>query len=91
MMIQSVKTLILFKQFKLNGITYDGDQCTSKGVYTREANDELEAFMNSKQNFVTYGCKPLREPGADSLQALYALTKVLSDTKITDSSKIEFK
>ena len=47
--------------------------------------------MNSKQNFVTYGCKPLREPGADSLQALYALTKVLSDVKITDSSKIEFK
>ena len=70
---------------------YDGDQVTIKGVYTREANDELEKFMASKQNLVTYGCKPLREPGADSIQAMYALTKILSDVKVTDSKAIEFK
>lgn len=47
--------------------------------------------MNSKSNFVTFGCAPLREPGADTYQAIYALTKVLSDTKITDSKSIVFK
>ena len=70
------------------GGDYDGDQCTCKGVYTREANEELRQFMNSKQNFITFGGDPLREPGADSIQAMYALTKILSTTKVTDSIKI---
>ena len=72
------------------GGDFDGDQCTCKGVYTREANDELDEFMKSKQNFVTFGCKPLKSPGADSIQAMYALTKVLSDTTITPSDKIMY-
>lgn len=73
------------------GGDYDGDQCTCKGVYTREANKELDEFMNSKQNFITFGGSPLREPGADSMQAIYALTKVLSTTAITKSSAIQYK
>ena len=82
-----------FSNLYLSGIggDFDGDQCTIKGVYTREANEELDNFMSSKQNLVTYGCKPLREPGADSIQAMYALTKILSDVKVTDSKAIEFK
>lgn len=70
------------------GGDYDGDQITCKGVYTREANDELEQFMSSKQNFIDFGCKPLRESTADVIQSIYALTKVLSDTKLTTT--IEF-
>lgn len=73
------------------GGDYDGDQVTCKGVYTREANEELRTFMNNKQNFITFGCKPLREPGSDSLQSIYALTKVLSTTKITKSEAIQYK
>ncbi len=46
--------------------------------------------MNSKENFITFGCAPLREPGSDVIQAMYALTKVLSTTKITDSSNIQY-
>ena len=82
-----------FSNVYLAGIggDYDGDQVTVKGVYTREANDELEHFMYSKQSFVTYGGKPLKEPGSDSIQALYALTKVLSDTKLTNSEAIQYK
>lgn len=72
------------------GGDFDGDQCTCKGVYTREANDELEQFMHSKQNFVTFGCKPLKQPGSDSIQAMYALTKVLSYATITPSDKIMY-
>lgn len=47
--------------------------------------------MNSKQNFVTFGAKPLREPGSDSIQSIYALTKILSTVKVTPSDKIQYK
>jgi hypothetical protein len=70
------------------GGDFDGDQVTCKGVYTREANDELENYMNSKENFITFGAKALKSPGDDSIKALYALSKVLSDAKITPSEKI---
>ncbi len=47
--------------------------------------------MNSKQNFITFGCAPLRGPGSDSYQAIYALTKILSTVNVTPSDKIEYK
>ena len=46
--------------------------------------------MNSKENFITFGCAPLREPGSDLIQSMYALTKVLSTTNITDSKFIQY-
>ena len=70
---------------------YDGDQVTVKGVYTREANDELERYMNSKENFLTFGGKPSREPGSDSIQAMFALTRILSTVNVTPSDKITYK
>lgn len=73
------------------GGDFDGDQVTCKGVYTREANAELDNFMNSKQNYITFGCEPLREPGSDTYQSLYALTKILSTVKVTPSDKIQYK
>ena len=63
--------------------------CTIKGVYTREANDELKEFMLSKQNFVSFGVSPTRASEGDVIQAIYALTRVLSDTKLTKG--ISFK
>ena len=66
------------------------DQVTCKGVYTTEANEELRNFMNSKENFITFGCAPLREPGSDVLQSIYAITKVLSTTKITPEENIQY-
>lgn len=81
-----------FSNMYLSGIggDYDGDQCTCKGVYTREANDELRELMNAKQNFITYGCAPLREPGGDCFHSMYALTKLLSTVKVTPSKDIVF-
>lgn len=73
------------------GGDYDGDQITCKGVYTIEANEELKEFMNSKQNFINFGCKPLRESTADVLQSIYALTKILSTTKVTPTASINYK
>lgn len=82
-----------FSNLHLSGIggDFDGDQVTCKGVYTREANDELRAFMSNKQNFITFGCKPIKELGSDSYQSIFALTRVLSSTNITDTDKIEYK
>lgn len=81
-----------FSNCYLSGIggDYDGDQCTCKGVYTTEANEELKNFMNSKENYITFGCAPLREPGSDVLQSIYALTKILSTTSVTDSKDIVY-
>lgn len=81
-----------FSNLYLNSIggDFDGDQCTCKGVYTREANDELKAYQNSKANFVTFGCAPLKVPGDDSVQAMYALTKILSTVNVTPSDKITY-
>ena len=62
---------------------FDGDSIVSKGIYTEEANAEVEAFMNSKANFVNFGCKPSKTAGDDVGQSIYALTKVLSDTHLT--------
>lgn len=56
-----------------------------------EANEELKEFMNSKQNFMDFGCKPLRSSTADVIQSIYALTKVLRDTNITSSKSIQYK
>ena len=64
------------------GGDYDGDQVTCRGVYTREANDELEANINSKGNFIGFGCDPIRMSTGDAIQAAYALTKVLSNTSL---------
>ena len=73
------------KQYKRLDISYDGDQITVKGVYTEEANQELEEFMNSKQNFITFGGKPSKASEGDAIQSIYAFTKVLSDTKLTQN------
>ena len=70
---------------------FDGDTVTSKGVYTVEANEELREFSNSKQNFIDFGCGPLRTSSGDAIQSIYALTKVLNDTRLTASKNIQYK
>ena len=78
-----------FSNLYLEGMggDYDGDQVTVKGVYTEEANQELEEFMNSKQNYVTFGCKPSKASAGDAIQSIYVFTKILSDANITKDIK----
>lgn len=73
------------------GGDFDGDQVTCKGVYTLEANEELKEFMNSKQNFMDFGCGPLRASEGDVIQSIFALTRILSDVKVTPSKSIQYK
>lgn len=57
-----------------------------------EANEELREFMHSNANFMDFGCKPLRDSTGDAIQSVYALTKILNDTKskITPSENISY-
>ena len=45
--------------------------------------------MLSKQNFVSFGVTPTRASEGDVIQSIYAITRVLSDTKLT--KEITFK
>lgn len=65
---------------------------TIKGIFTTEANDELDRVMNSKYNFITSGNTGIRESSNEAIQSLYNLTLILEDDakKMTPSSSISF-
>lgn len=65
------------------GADYDGDTVSMKGVYTIEANKEIEEFVSSKKNFIDLGCKNIRKSEGDVIQSVYSFTKVLSSTKLS--------
>lgn len=71
------------------GGDYDGDTVSSKGVFLREANEELIEYMNSKAFYVALGGKNVRAVEKVGLQTIYSLTRVLPGTNITPSDKIE--
>ena len=44
-----------------------------------------------KKNFVSFGCGNIRNVGADVVQSLYSLTKILPQDEKTLSSSIAFE
>ena len=69
---------------KLMGADYDGDQITVSGIFSVEANKELEDFSNSNGQFITLSGMNGRVSGGEAVQAMYDLTLVLPDTKLTN-------
>jgi hypothetical protein len=65
---------------------------TIKGIYTEEANEELNKVMNSKYNYITTANKGIRTTSNEGIQALYNLTLLLpADAgKLTPSKEITF-
>lgn len=63
------------------GGDYDGDQVTVKGVWTVEANDELDKTLNSKKQYIGLTGKNVRTGSNEAIQALYSLTLLLDDSK----------
>ena len=61
----------------------DGDQTSVKGIFTREANEELDAFRASKANYITMGGVNIRKSSNEAVNAIYNMTKVLPGTKLT--------
>ena len=58
------------------GADYDGDQVQIRGVFTTEANEECEKYMNSKSQYITLLGNNIRVQGKETIQSLYCLTKV---------------
>ena len=57
------------------------DQVTVKGVWTNEANAELEKQLNSKKHYIGLTGKNVRTGSNEAIQSLYSLTMLLSDSK----------
>lgn len=63
------------------GGDYDGDQVSVKGVWTQEANDELNKFVSSVSNYIDLGGVNIRVSTNEAVQSLYCLTKILPQDK----------
>lgn len=68
------------------GGDYDGDQVSVTGIYTVEANEEIDKKMKSLVLFVDLGGGSVKESTKEAVQAIYSLTKILESDKdkITD-------
>ena len=67
------------------GGDYDGDQVSVRGVWTEEANEELDKFSSSISNYIDLGGINIRVSTNEAVQSLYCMTKILPD----DMSKIQ--
>ena len=54
---------------------FDGDQITSKFIFSKEANEDAEKVMFSKSNILTIDGASIRSIGNEGIQTLYTLTK----------------
>ena len=63
---------------------FDGDMITVKLAYAIESNQELEKYMNSNAQYITLAGTNGRTADKEAIQAMYNLTLVLPDTKLTD-------
>jgi hypothetical protein len=66
------------------GGDYDGDQVTIKGVYSEEANAELDRYMNSKSFMIGLNGECVRKTTKEGIQALYSMTMVLPGSNLTE-------
>ena len=63
---------------------FDGDQVTVKMPFSVEANKELEQHLNSNGQFIALNGENARIATNEAIQAMYNITLVLPDTKLTD-------
>ena len=66
------------------GGDYDGDQVSVKGIYSAEANAELDQQMNSKIHYIGLDGISVMDVGKEAKQSLYCLTMVLPNSNLTD-------
>ena len=74
-----------FRQYKMTAVKYRLK--FSSGLFP---NMETKGYiciglkrmlMKSKENFLSFGCKPTKTSTADVIQSMYALTKILNPDK----------
>ena len=67
------------------GGDYDGDTCSVKGIYTDEANAELEKHLNSLGHWIGLDGNWAIKAFAQAIDAVYAMTMGVPDMKkLTD-------
>lgn len=66
------------------GGDYDGDQVSVKGIYSAEANAELDQQMNSKIHYIGLDGISVMDVGKEAKQSLYCLTMVLPNSNLTE-------
>ena len=66
---------------RIINIILDGDQTTIKGVFSEEANEELEKQLGSKSHYFNLGGKGVRTSTKEAIQSLYNLTLCLDEDK----------
>lgn len=57
------------------GGDHDGDQITSKILFSKEANEEAERIMHRKSNVMSIEGTFIRKTGNEGIQALYTMTR----------------
>ena len=65
------------------GGDYDGDQTTSKIIWSQEANEECEQLMNKQSFFITPSGQNIREIELEAIQTFYTMTKEPKETDRT--------
>lgn len=85
-----VDTLLICNAYLFScGGDYDGDQMTVKGIYSVEANQELEKQLNSKIHCISLGGSNIMSVTNEGMQALYNLTLILPDDQNKMTEKVE--
>ena len=66
-----------FSATYLNGLDgdFDGDQVTTKGIFSQEANEEAEQKMMAKTNLITINGGIIRSIGNEAIQTLFTMTR----------------
>ena len=59
----------------------DGDQVTVRGVFSEEANEELDKQLSAKSHYFNLGGKGVRTSDKEAIQSLYSLTMCLEEDK----------
>lgn len=67
----------------LIGGDYDGDQLTSKAIYTEEANEEIHEFINKPAHYITEGGINGRQLTNEAVQTIFNLTRVYDPQMLT--------
>ena len=81
---RKLRSLTAYLALRVRVNVKDGDQVTIKGIYSVEANKELEEYTKSKAHYISLGGKNVRNLSNEGIQSLYSLTKVLDQ----DASKL---
>lgn len=63
------------------GADYDGDQVTVKGVFTDEANKEIDDFIHSKKYIIGLTGKNIDQSKDEAIHTVYALTHTKDELK----------